>query len=188
MKGGVSYAERMANLNASELNTIIENHGKSIYGFCYKLTNNKEQANDLYQEAFLKALEKRDVIDGDKNPKSYIISLAIGLWKNQRRKQAWRQLIAPTSELRDTDKEQLQSDQNILDTIIINEQHLIVQSSANELKDKLKMPLLMFYTAQMSIEEISEALAIPKGTVKSRLHKARIKIRESLEASGYEEI
>ena len=44
----------------------------------------------------------------------------------------------------------------------------------------------MFYTAEMSIDEIARALHIPKGTVKSRLHNARKSIKKILEVYEYE--
>lgn len=54
------------------------------------------------------------------------------------------------------------------------------------LEDKFKIPIIMYYTAELSLEEISKALKIPKGTVKSRLHKARQIIKKELEDMGYE--
>lgn len=54
------------------------------------------------------------------------------------------------------------------------------------LKDKYRIPVYMYYAAEMPIEEIAESLQLPKGTVKSRLHTARIIIGKKLEEHGYE--
>ena len=55
-----------------------------------------------------------------------------------------------------------------------------------ELKEKYRIPVYMYYSAEMSLEEIADALNIPKGTVKSRLHTARTIIGKKLEEHGYE--
>lgn len=56
-------------------------YGKDVYGFCLRLARNKDNADDLYQETFLKAIELSNRIDKSKNPKGFLVSIAVGLWK-----------------------------------------------------------------------------------------------------------
>lgn len=173
-------------MDIDELIELVELHGKSIYGFCRKLTGNKEDADDLYQETFLKAVELRHKIDVSRNPKAFLISIAIRLHKNHRRKLSWRQKIAPAAELGDAaDKiASFASETTPEDAVLSLEQRAMLQDAARRLDDKLKLPLYMYYTAEMTVEEISSALRIPPGTVKSRLHKARKTMREVLEVDS----
>lgn len=85
-------------MKASDLSDIVEIHGDAIYIFCYFLTKDKAMSDDLYQDTFLKALEICHKIDPDKNPKSFIISIAIRIWKNKYRKLARQQKIITTFE------------------------------------------------------------------------------------------
>lgn len=62
-------------MQSYELERIIDSYGNSIYSFCNKLTNNKTDADDLYQQTFLKALEICEKIDENKNVKAFLISL-----------------------------------------------------------------------------------------------------------------
>lgn len=62
----------------------------------------------------------------------------------------------------------------------------LVKMETASLKDKYRIPVYMYYSAEMSVEEIAESLHLPKGTVKSRLHTARTIIRKKLEDHGYE--
>ena len=78
------------NLDNGLLENCIRDHGQEIYSFCKFLTQNQEEAEDLYQDTFLLATEKRNEIDFAGNPKSYLLSVAIRLWKNKKRKWAWR--------------------------------------------------------------------------------------------------
>ncbi|MDU5948366.1 MAG: RNA polymerase sigma factor [Paenibacillus macerans] len=66
-------------MDTDELIELVRLHGKSIYGFCYKLTGNKEDTDDLYQETFLKAVKLRPKMDASRNPKAFLISIAIRL-------------------------------------------------------------------------------------------------------------
>jgi RNA polymerase sigma-70 factor (ECF subfamily) len=173
-------------LDIDELIELVKLHSKSIYGFCFKLTGNKEDTDDLYQDTFLKALEMRIKMDASRNPKALLISIAIGLHKNHRRKLAWRKKIAPTSNLDESvsNYRSLANEITPEDAVLLIELRTMIQDAAHRLDDKLKLPLYMYYTADMTVGEIASALRIPPGTVKSRLHKARETMRKVLEVDS----
>lgn len=171
-------------MNIDELIELVQLHSKSIYSFCYKLTGNKEDTDDLYQETFLKAMELRHKMDASRNPKSFLIAVAIRLHKNHRRKLAWRHRIAPAAKLDESAHLLIgvpAIEATPEDEVLSLELHTKLQEAAQQLNDKLKLPLHMYYTADMSVEEIAVALKLPSGTVKSRLHKARQEIKKVLE-------
>ncbi len=171
-------------MDVTELNNLIESFGKDIYGFCYKLTRDKHQADDLYQETFLRATELCYKIDNTQNPKSFLIAIAANTWKNQKRKFGWRHNIAKIVAFED--------DTHLIDAttpelvVLTNELHTMIDMASESLDDKLKIPLYMYYTAGLSVEDIASALKIPTGTVKSRLYRARKMIKEYMEVNGYE--
>ena len=61
----------------------------------------------------------------------------------------------------------------------------MVRNLVDKLPDKYRMVILMFYMEEMSLNEISDALKIPEGTVKSRLHQAKSRLKERM--INYEE-
>jgi RNA polymerase sigma-70 factor (ECF subfamily) len=170
-------------LNVTDLTGLVNLHGKAIYGFCHKLARNQTDTDDLYQETFLKAMEICHKIDRDNNPKGFLISIAIGLWKNKCRKYARRQRIAPVEEFNSNTNNGYLFDIEASpeDIVVSRERRIIIQAAIDKLSCKLKIPLYMYYTAHMSNEDIASALKIPLGTVKSRLHKARKALKKSLE-------
>ncbi|BBI33372.1 RNA polymerase sigma factor [Cohnella abietis] len=173
-------------MDIEELSDLVKQHGKAIYGFCYRLAGNKADTDDLYQETFLKAMEVRHKMDMNQNPKAFLISIAIQLRKNKRRKFAWRQRIAPTVVLNEAADKICCTNEEITpeEAVLSNELHSMIRAATDKLNDKLKIPLLMYYTAEMSIDEVSVALRIPPGTVKSRLFKARKAMKEILEVES----
>lgn len=82
-------------MTIQELEQCISLYGKDIYSFCMHLAKEKESADDLYQDAFLEATKKIASIRYEDNPKSYLLSIVIRLWKNRVRKRAWCSRIAP---------------------------------------------------------------------------------------------
>ncbi|MCC3376164.1 RNA polymerase sigma factor [Cohnella sp. REN36] len=170
-------------MEIEELSELVRLHGKALYGFCYKLAGNKADADDLYQETFLKAVELRHRMDADRNAKGFLVAIAIRLRKNSRRKWAWRRRIAPTAAFDEAAGGNAATNATVAleHEVLSRELRGAVQAAVDGLEDKLKIPLYMHYTADMSIDEIAAALRIPSGTVKSRLHKARMKMKKRLE-------
>lgn len=179
-------------MDIADLSELIKSEGKAIYRFCNKLAKNKADTDDLYQETFLKAVELCYKIDKNNNPKAFLISITIGIWKNNCRKLAWRQKIAPVEELQESvNNDYIFKDESTPEDIVIsNELRLMTQAAVEKLNYKLKIPMYMYYTAEMSNEDIAAALKIPVGTVKSRLYKARKTLKNilELEANKYEKL
>ena len=66
------------------------------------------------------------------------------------------------------------------DEVIANEEVLMVRELVNGLPDRLKIPIIMYYTIEMSVSDISDSLGLPIGTVKSHLSRGRNIIRKGL--------
>ena len=132
-------------MNATEIEQLIDEIGKSIYGFCYKIAGNTFEAEELYQQTFLRALELSDKIDKYGNPKAFLISLSISIWKNQIRKNARHERIAPTMQITEENKEIFEDDFSIEKHIIEWEQKEIINEVINSLEDKYRIPLLLYY-------------------------------------------
>ncbi len=187
LKTSQFFAGRIITLDSTEFTELINQHGKDIYGFCCRLTGNQHEAEDLYQDAFLKAFELMKQLDASYNPKSFILSIVIRLWKNKKRKYAWRQRIVTTVELNDGIDTEVDSSNSVVNQILLDEESIMVRNAVKKMDEKYKLIIYLYYTAELSIEEISKTLSIPLGTVKSRLFKARKIIKKNLEVDGYED-
>ena len=159
-------------MTIQELERCIQLYSKDIYSFCMHLTKEKGSADDLYQDTFLEAMKKLAVIRYEDNPKSYLLSVAIRLWKNRVRKFAWRNRIAP--QVGETALEQEGgATPDVSEKAVANEERGMLWKAVDALDDRYRIPLLLYYMEEQSIAELAELLSIPQGTVKSRLHKAR---------------
>ena len=172
-------------MNISEINKLVEDYGKDIYSFCKKLTYNEYDAEELYQDTFLKVMDVADRIDAENNPKSYLISVSISLWNNKKRKYARRNRIAPTEHIDEENSINIyKTDYTPEDEVVKKELYELINKVVSELDDKMRIPFLLFYNSGMSVENISKVVDCPVGTVKSRLFNARTIIKNKLEVYG----
>ena len=167
-------------MNKLDAEFYVKEYGKNLYSFCLYCTRSREAADDLYQETFLVALEK-DEITREENPKSYLITVAMNLWRNRLRKTAWRKKIADVSFLGEEEMSQIADEgRSVEDEVERRQEEERVRKSVLLLPDKQRVVIIMYYVEDMSIEEIASALRIPAGTVKSRMNKAKITLKERL--------
>ena len=170
-------------MTKQELEMCIEKYGRDIYSFCRYLTSDPAEADDLYQDTFLKAVEYREKIEYGNNPKSYLLSVAMRIWKNRKRKYAWRKRIArmqSATEERDADMDE-SAEPSPEERVTGRERDETIRRAVNRLPEKLKTVTLLFYMEDLSTAQIAEAVKIPVGTVLSRLYQARKLLKRELE-------
>lgn len=143
---------------------LIDTVGDDVYHFCCRLTRNRMDADDLYQDTFLKALEKQSRLEtvydmeqteSIRRNRNFLMGIAANLWKNQWRKKKREQKhvsIENTEffELPSSDEEDMQIRLERKEI----QQRLTVHIRA--LPEKLKMVVYLFYAAEMRTEEIAE--------------------------------
>ena len=126
-------------------------------------------------------------IEREKNPRAFIFAVANSIWKNERRKLMRRALIAPSFSLEDEQTQDAlelpDTQQQVIERICRQQLSLAVQ----RLEPKFRTPILLMYGFGMSIEQIAQIERVPKGTIKSRLNRAKKKLRKEMEAYGYGE-
>ncbi len=169
-------------MQKEELELIIMEYGNELFRFCLKICMDRYDAEELYQETFLKLMESKKIIDRSRNPKSFLFSVAIGIFKNHKKKYAVRKRIAPMESIDQTLMEIYSEHDNPTERDCIELLTLVqLEREIFRLDDKYRIPLVMCYTNGFSYAEIAEALRIPKGTVKSRIFKAKEILQERLE-------
>lgn len=175
-------------MTKQELEMCIEKYSRDIYSFCKYLTGNQQEADDLYQDTFLTAMECKEKIRYNGHPKSYLLSIALRIWRNKKRKFAWRKRIADVQSLteeRDGDIGQ-SAEPSPEEAIARQETDAAVRRAVNHLPERLKITVLLFYMEDLSTAQIAAAMRIPVGTVLSRLHQARKILKKELEDVLYE--
>ena len=133
--------------------------------FAYKLTTDREEANDLLQETSLKALDNEDKYMPDTNFKGWMYTIMRNIFINNYRKVVRDHLTLP----QDTGFESTER------TYDLKEMHRVV----NALPKEYRVPFAM-HVSGFKYREIAEKLNLPLGTVKSRIFFTRQKLQEEL--------
>ena len=170
-------------MTKQELELCIKEYGKDIYSFCKYLTCNGQEADDLYQDTFLMAVELLEKIEYKENPKSYLLSIALRIWKNKKRKFAWRKKIADIQPMIEGQGVELDREREVSleEQMMKKETEEFVRNVVNHLSEKLKIVVLLFYMEGLCTREIAKVIKLPVGTVLSRLHQARKILKKELE-------
>lgn len=172
-------------MDIQEFEKMIQKYEKDIFSFCCHLTMSKQQAEDLYQDTILKAFETINKINLTDNPKSLLISIAIGKWKNIKRKFLRRNKISLNKVYNYYYTDKLSSENSSEIEAIKNIQKNEINKTIKKLDEKYKIPIILFYQQNYNIEKISKICKITKGTVKSRLYKGRKLLKNYLEKEGF---
>lgn len=141
--------------------------------FALRLTNNESDADDLSQSTVLRALEKQHLFETGTNLFSWTSKIMYNLFvSDYRRKVKFETQYDPESYI---ERESVQASQ---DTKI---EFLQVQEAMEKLSEERRQILIMVCVKGMQYAEVSEALQIPVGTVRSRLSRARESLQNLLE-------
>lgn len=174
-------------MEAREIERCIDEFGTDIYRFCLKLCRCRQDAEDLYQQIFLKALESSYILDWEENPRAFFFSAAHNLWKSDRRKAARRSAIAPCTSIDEGQEHLIQSGGNPEQDYFRKEAAEEISRIIEALPEKFRIPLTLFYLFDFKVEQIGRMTGKTPGTVKSRLFKGRKMIKKRLEEAGYGE-
>ena len=168
-------------MNKQLLEHYIEAYGTDIYSFCIRLTQNREQAEELYQDTFLAMCEEEDWKE-EGNVKSYLLGITIKLWQNRKRKFAWRKRIAAEIPLsKEQGLEAFSADENLEQHMVSKEEQEAVWKAVYKLPEQLRIVILLYYMEDFKVAEIAEKLSLSISNVKSKLMRARRYLKQELE-------
>ena len=156
------------------IDQYINKYGKRLYGLCRTLCANVHDADDLYQETWLKVLKNIDRYDPDREFEGWLTTICVNTYRN-----AWKRMLKNPVWDNFTGAEDKEI---VMENIAAEEppDYSDLHDAINRLPEKLRMTVILFYFRDMEITETAKVLKIPEGTVKSRLNKARKLLKEVL--------
>lgn len=149
---------------------------QDLHRFAYKLTADRDSANDLVQDCVLHALDNREKFTYTKNLKGWMYTLMRNIFvNNYRRTVREMNLIDDTYSLGQQNMIEDEDSERFASTYDIKLLYRVIQA----IPDDMKVPFQMF-VAGFKYREIAEKLGLPMGTVKSRLFFIRKRLKEEL--------
>ena len=160
-------------------------HFERLYRLAWRLTGQKAEAEDLFQELLIKAFGKTDDLMHIDEPGSWLSRMMYNLFIDERRRFARHRM--QTVEEGHMSGEGIEGLPGGHNTALDHERYerlKMLDKALSQLSDEHRLIVLLHDTEGYKMTEIQELIGVPVGTVKSRLHRARARLREILSADG----
>ncbi|MDH3732682.1 MAG: RNA polymerase sigma factor [Gemmatimonadota bacterium] len=162
--------------------TLFEEQGDRIYGLGLRICGTPDAAEDLVQETFLRALRSWDGFDGRSKPSTWLYTIASRACGRMHRLRAgqppYMESIDSLLPSGDEGIIQLPSRDDPEADIVLREASDAVVAVVRELPLDFRLPFVLKEMAGLSVQEIATALGLNDSTVKTRLHRARLRVRK----------
>ena len=167
------------NGNRSSYAELVNRYRDKIISFLYRYMHDMDAAEDLAQEAFFKVYLKKDSYKETFKFSTWLFTIASNLAKTELRKLKRRKTSSISDINEDGTSENIFIDEDNIEKSSNNESKLL-QKALSELEHDYKIIIILREIQELSYDIISKILQLPLGTVKSRLNRGKLKLREIL--------
>ena len=161
---------------------LVRRYQDRLYNAIYRLVDNAEDAADVVQDAFLNAYQSLNSFKGDSEFFTWLYRIAFNTAISLKRKRrvVLRFDAGPNGEMvgDPIDESELTRPGSALER---SEEEAKLQAALNRLSPEHRTVLILKDIEGQKYEEIAEILDVPIGTIRSRLHRARLELRELLQ-------
>jgi RNA polymerase sigma-70 factor, ECF subfamily len=162
------------------LDALIEQYQHRLLRYLLHLTGNRATAEDLFQETWVRVLEKGHLYDGRNRFVTWLMSIAHNLAIDHLRKRSASSL----DEMRDPEDgapfEPEASGPSPLDMAVAKQQHEMFDAALSQVPPLFREVLVLRFQEQMKLEEIAKLVQIPVATVKTRIYRGVMALRPAL--------
>lgn len=187
LPGGTEEAQRIASIlagNTHEFHDLIRPYERSAYGMALSMLKNEADAEDVVQEAFLKAFRSLRSFRAESKFSTWLLSITL----NEARNRLRRKNAVKMESLDDSPDEQENISPALLrdwreipsETLERMEVRQMLQEAITSLPPIYREVLLLRDIEELSINESAEVLCITESSVKVRLHRARMMLQKKL--------
>jgi RNA polymerase sigma-70 factor (ECF subfamily) len=205
--GGPADAELVSQVvggDGAAFGPIVERYQDRLYNTVYRMVGSAEDARDLVQEVFVKAYENLASFKGTSSLYTWLFRIAVNASLSHRRKRRWVRLAGPAADPGDgeaarpvespaghgTSRSRARgatgnwpdpADGDPAREMLAAETEAAVQQALAQLDDEHRTVVVLRDVQHCDYREIADILGVPTGTVKSRLHRARLLLRDKLQ-------
>lgn len=163
---------------------LVEQYEKRVFNFAYRMAGNYDDANDVAQEAFIRVFNSIHTFRGDANFSTWLYRIVTNVYLDER-KRAKSHLHTPLDDYIELEENTVtrqveDTGPSPADLAEQQERQDLLQGAIQSLPDYQRVMVVLYHVESKSYEEIAEIMNLPIGTVKSRLNRARLALKEKL--------
>lgn len=155
---------------------LVEAYQKPVYNLAYRLLGNPAEAEDAAQETFIRAYTRLDTYDASRKFSSWMLSIASHYCIDMlRRRRGVALSIEDLPPMIDVSMPKVKQPENVVIQEQVTDE---IQQLLETLPASYRTPVILRYWYDMSYQEIAEAMGVAESTIKTRLHRARLRLAE----------
>lgn len=154
-------------MDSAAFDTLYTAHARKLVGQMYAVCGNLAEAQDVVQETFTRAWERRDQLSLTDSPEAWLRTVAYRLAVSR-----WRKTKnAATAWLRRAEPEAFEA---------ISPDHVVLVAALRELPEAQRHTIVLHHLCDLPVEEVASLTGVPVGTVKARLSRGRAALAAKL--------
>ena len=174
--------------NTQMFSRLIDNYKNMVYNLTYRMSNNPQEAEDISQEAFLRAFQSLAHFNPSYKFSTWLYQITLNIIRDRFKKKELNYVSLDTPV--ETDDSEFYSQPadltNNPEQIISQKENLqTIQQAIYSLPLKYREVIVLRHLQDLSYIEIGNILKLPPGTIKVRLYRAREQLRKIIETSIY---
>jgi RNA polymerase sigma-70 factor (ECF subfamily) len=163
------------------MDLLVSRHYRRLFNFSYRMLHQREAAEDVAQETFLRAYRNAHRYRAESRFSTWLFAIAANLCRTELRRRSRH------PECGYTELGEFESPMSVEKVALRHLEGVEVRRALEKLSADQRMALVLFYFEGMSYQDISQVCGCSLGTVKSRLHYALAKMRGFLPTPAYAE-
>lgn len=176
--------ERAQKGDRDAMDQLIRKYEKRAYQYAFRLTTNSEEASDVVGDAFVRIYAAMRNFKGNSAFTTWMYRILTNCFLDLRKRDRSRPAVSLEATLQTDDgnvERQFESSEPTADLVAErNQREATIERAVAMLPEYQRAMVTLYHAENLSYEEIAETLDLPIGTVKSRLNRARLSLREHL--------
>ena len=172
------YIEKVLNGEVSAYASLVAKHKNLVFSIALKILNNREDAEEIAQDTFLKAYQSLKSFEKKSKFSTWLYRIAYNASISKTRKKKMEVVPMDDHVIYNYSTDEIASNVNCLDE---NDQLRLIEKTMNSLPEEDYMLINLFYKAENSIEDISNITGLTQSNVKVRLHRIRKKMYDQIQ-------
>jgi RNA polymerase sigma-70 factor (ECF subfamily) len=174
--------ERARRGDEAAFESLAELHAPALHRLAYSLAGNAPDAEDLVQETMFGAFQRLNAFEGRSSFKTWLSRILVNQTARLRRSKRVREIMKPTdfSEASQALLKGVEKGIELSGEVRNSEIRMDVMAALSGMSPEFRDVIVLREIEGLSYIEIAEVLAVPRGTVESRLHRARAELKQLL--------
>lgn len=149
---------------------LIERHKKNVFNICMKIVGNREQAEEIAQDTFLKVYEKLDSFKQEAKFSTWLFRIAYNMSISHQRKKKIKHVNVDSHNF-----ESYSEDESIESLYLesLEQREVRLKAAILKLENQQQLLLQLYYDKEMSVAEIARITELSESNVKVKIHRAR---------------